>query len=177
MGGDALTIPAKRLTNEEFKEVVREVLERVAKLCRRIQVYPPMPEKVSHGDVDFLIILEEGRQAKEIVSLLECKEHVEDKHGKTMNCEFKGYQVDFKMTESDEDFEMAIFYKSFSGVGSFFGYLTHSETVSLSEKGLFAIRFITPTIKHKHLVTNKPNEVLEFYGVDPKKFALGFERR
>ena len=73
MGGDALTIPAKRLTNEEFKEVVQEVLERVAKLCQRIQVYPPMPEKVSHGDVDFLVILDNDRSTQEIVKLLECK--------------------------------------------------------------------------------------------------------
>lgn len=85
--------------------------------------------------------------------------------------------MDFKIVESDENFEMAIFYKSFSGVGSFFGYLTHSETICLSEKGLFAIRYITPTIKHKFLVTNKPFEVLQFYGVDPKIFKQGFETR
>ncbi|CAM6000517.1 unnamed protein product [Sphagnum balticum] len=177
MGGDALTIPTKRLTNEEFQAVVREVLERVNKLCRRIQVYPPMPEKMSHGDVDFLVILDKARTLGEIVVLLESKEHVEDKHAKTINCEYRGYQVDFKLTESDEEFEMVIFYKSFSGVGSFFGYLTHSETVSLSEKGLFAIRYITPTVKHKRLITNKPSEVLEFYGVDSKRFSFGFERK
>lgn len=43
MGGDALTLPAKRLTNEEFEVVVKEVLARVAKLFLRIQVYPPLP--------------------------------------------------------------------------------------------------------------------------------------
>lgn len=177
MGGDALTVPAKRLTNEEFEQVVREVLERVEKLCQRIQVYPPLPEKTSHGDVDFLVILRKEATEDSVVGLLECKEHVKDSHGKTLNCEYKGYQVDFKFVDTDVDFEMAIFYKSYSGVGSYLGYLTHSETVSLSEKGLYAIRYITPTIKHKYLVTNVPSEILHFYGVDPKRFNNGFERK
>ena len=42
-----------------------------------------------------------------------------------MNCEYKGFQVDFKFVESEREFNMARFYKSYSGMGSALGYFTH----------------------------------------------------
>lgn len=110
----------------------------------------------------------EGHTEKELPLCIESKEFRYDKVAKTMNCEYKGCQVDFKIVQDDRHFGIAIFYKSFGGLGSVLGYFTYCEEVSMTESGLYAIKYVTPTVKHKHLVTDKPEEILDFYGLPHK---------
>lgn len=79
--------------------------------------------------------------------------------------------------DSDTDFDIAMFYKAYSGAGSVLGYLTHCREVSLTERGLYAVHFLTPTIKLKHLLTNSKEELLDLYGLDKNKWKEGFETK
>lgn len=59
----------------------------------------------------------------------------------TTNSVYKNKQVDFCFKANDEEFEMAKFYKSYSGMGAHLGLFLPSKEVKLSDSGLFALAY------------------------------------
>ena len=71
---------------------------------------------------------------------------------------------------------MASFYKSYSGIGAYLGVFLSSKEVKVNTNGLISMGF------HKHLkleyvITDSPEEIIKFYGLDFEKYKQGFETR
>ncbi len=79
--------------------MTEEVIKLVEHLCLKIEPYIPLPEKESHGDIDFLIIMKEGRTHEDLVNALKPETFSINKND-TSNTIYKKKQIDFCTVET-----------------------------------------------------------------------------
>ena len=94
----------------------------------------------------------------------------------TINSVYKNKQVDFSFVMDDQQFQLAQFYKSYSGIGAFLGLFLPSNQIKVTTKGIIALGF------YKHLkvefkICDNVEDILKFYGLDYKKYKQGFKTR
>lgn len=178
MGGDAFdkSLGITRLTNEEFIQETAQISELIAHVCVRAEVYIPMPEKESHGDIDYLVILKPNYSLIDLAEAISSKDHIIAKQ--TINCIYNKHQVDFKSVGDDEEFEMTKFYKAYSGLGYILGYFTYKHNVKFSEYGLYVFqREVVGNVKLEYLLTNNVEKICEVYGVSYEDYRAGFKSK
>lgn len=94
----------------------------VSPVCLRVEPYIPLPQKQVHGDIDFLIVFKPGFNLLNIIELLNLKkEEYILNNNLTANTVYRRKQVDFNAVTDDHEFELTKFYKSYGGIGPFWG--------------------------------------------------------
>lgn len=87
-----------------------------------------------------------------------------------INSVYKNKQVDFSFVKNNKEFQLASFYKSYSGIGAFLGLFLPTKQIKLTPKGLTALVF------HKHLkieviICDNVEDILKFYGLDYNRYV------
>ena len=62
-------------------------------------------------------------------------------NNETVNSVYKNKQIDFCFVNNNKAFELASFYKSYSGIGAYLGVFLPSKEIKLTTQGLFALGF------------------------------------
>ena len=100
MGGDSFE-GTEKLTNQEYQEITKQLLDRLGEYCKRIEPYIPLPEKQVHGDIDLLVILKENYLPKIIIEELKMEKY-KINNNDTINSVYRNKQVDFFFVKNDK---------------------------------------------------------------------------
>lgn len=124
-----------------------------------------------------MIVFKPGFNLTNIIELLKLKkEEYILNNNLTANTVYRRKQVDFNAVADDHEFELTKFYKSYGGIGAFLGLLLPSKLVKYSEEGIFCCWYQTHH-KLEFKVCDEVPQIMQFYGLDAHRYALGFTTR
>eukprot|EP00047_Mylnosiga_fluctuans_P014681 m.40435 g.40435 ORF g.40435 m.40435 type:complete len:352 (-) comp5611_c0_seq3:274-1329(-) len=198
MGGHALKlVETVRKSAEDYAVIRAHVLAIMAAAGVRCAIPFEVPGKTSYGDLDVLYVPPAGFQKR-----LFLDEHfaptevVTNGQVSSFNVTIgpevaKNFQVDFIATAAEE-FEMALFYFSYSDLGGLFGRIVTSVGLKLGIAGLWmdvavrgmqalldgtaSMHEINQTLHTRRVIlTSDPKEMCAFLGLDHGHYDRGFQ--
>lgn len=177
MGGNALrNTTTRRYSRDEYFAAADKVATKLATLhqVRSIHVIEAYRTKESFGDLDILYTTWNNGQldAPTLQACFEPNELVRNTNVISLNVD--ELQVDF-IHSPDYEFDYAQHYFSFNDLGNLIGKLAHRFGLKHGHDGLWMPIRDVNNIVGTILLTSDHNETLRFLGLDPMRYALGFD--
>lgn len=181
MGGSALKVPISRMNQDEYAELSAKCLAAVQACCQgvRCAVIPSYSSKGSFGDLDVLVS-KEHFNANDVAKVLGAVEVFHQKNAiyRSMGIRLQEngavYQVDF-IEEPSESYDFALCYYGFNDLGNLLGILMARLGLKLKHNGLYYYPRRGDEVLGEIRVSGDFKEVLRFAGLDPERFAAGFD--
>ena len=197
MGGkvfEHLGIPTPRIPPEVYQRMIAEYQPKLEKLFERVIVPRDAPNKIDHGDIDFLVggILVQPRE-DDLWKLVEGALGAEyrEKRGQSQSYALPHpdipdayVQVDIELSPGDgtfaaaDLFEWTKFMKGDADLLQIIGIAHRPLGLTCNDRGLHVrVEQIEPYDKKKALLflTKDPDQAMDFYGFDVDKYNKGFE--
>lgn len=176
MGGNALSVPIRRLEAEEFKSYEAEVCK---KLLKKFPILAPTlyyKNKTSFGDLD-VIVQKPKPNRDELIKFLEEEFQTKEIYfnSDVVSFEYKDFQVDL-IFMSEENFETSCHYYGYNDICNLLGRIFHKIDLSFGHTGLnYIIRDKRGSLKKRFLISKDPQKIYEFIGLDYNKYLEGFD--
>ena len=188
MGGNALKdVSTRRMTKAEMEATNRVIQDSVVSAWGvRCAVVPSYGSKMDFGDLDVLVAsggLTPDQRSPEGIQEW-AKQHNARSfsfNDNVVSFDFRaspqdhsGFQVDLIFTP-DKDFDAALDYFSFNDLGNLIGRLAHKMGFSYGHRGMVYPWRTGDHVFRTLTVTQDMSAAKSFLGLDPKRYAEGFE--
>lgn len=174
MGGSLFT--ENRLSNEEYKEYSSQVISILTKHYNRVIIPDSFSEKTDHGDLDVVVdypIISN----KELMALFGLKSDQIYRNTSVISFGYKGFQVDL-IHVIKEDYDSLINFSKFGDCSNLLGRIFHKLGYMLSHRGLeLPVKLKDEEHLGNILVSKDHEKILEFIGLDSKKWKNGFKNQ
>jgi hypothetical protein len=176
MGGNALTVPSRRITKDEYLVLESKVFEKLRQRFSDVRNILYYRDKKDFGDMDILIA-KDGTNNEDtrnyLLSEFGSKEVVCNTD--VISFELDGFQIDLIFTEPD-DMEAAAFYYSQCDANNIIGRIANQFGLKFGHTGLVYVnRGQSGNIMNKVVLTKDPVRIYEFLGYDYETYAKGFD--
>lgn len=183
MGGNVLKkTKTERKNPVEYNRIKTVVLE-IVKPHIKCEVVTEAPEKESYGDLDIIYLSNKDVDIKELlIELFNPPEIVSN--GDVISFAFEAFQIDMIKALSEEEYESKKFYFGYGDLGCILGKMANFYKLKFGSQG-FYIHIeksidgkpldITKDIGKDIILTTKPKEFCDFFGLDYLKRQTGFE--
>jgi hypothetical protein len=171
MGGNALKIKTRRVNADEFKEIEKDIYEKLESIGIFSKVPKYFKNKSDFGDIDVLVLNEERLTEDVIYDLFRFTELV--KNSNVWSFDYKGFQVDFIFCNSQE-YSTSFFYFSYNDLGNLLGRLYHKLGMKFGHKGLLYPVKRGSANYGELVVTTNFKKILHFLGLSFDEYLAGF---
>ena len=193
MGGNALSVPTRRINAQEYTQLASQLCERLrTDFHARAEDVPAYRQKPDFGDVD--IVLEHDVQSNMAIlgqkyyhdNLMEWATkhfHARQFHRNNSALSFdarqspddeEGVQVDLILTPK-EDIDAALGYYGYNDLGNLVGRIAHKMGLVFGHQGLlYYVQEGDHTFKML-TITKDTSQALITMGYDPARYAQGFD--
>ncbi|EGN98407.1 hypothetical protein SERLA73DRAFT_153487 [Serpula lacrymans var. lacrymans S7.3] len=175
MGGRAFlqTLPPNsfpRLHPKLYNAVKERLLQVLPELYGCVEVPPEAPEKLDHGDLDFVVALPLNLESPATT------EDVKNALGATAAITLEGnrmsnYAIDVQVCDSKEQVESIVVFHGYGDLGIILFSLAQSYGLTLSPKGL---KIGSPRPDPPVHLTSSPTAILDFFGLSMEIWKKGF---
>lgn len=173
MGGNALSFETRRVNHDEYFHLVNDIRCKLNSIGEEKHIdIPAYRTKPDFGDIDILIVSDRPNRKEWIQKLFEPKEiyHNSD----CFSFDYYGVQVDFIFCK-EENFVTSYNYFSWNDLGNICGRIFHRQGLRFGHDGLTLIVRDDTQVVGEILLSKDINQILEFGGYDPVRFAEGFD--
>lgn len=190
MGGNAFNqsqpeAQFPRMQTKYYNRVRSRVDAILRQLYRRVGTPHAAPEKLDHGDIDFVVVgPNDGLSHKDVKTSL----------GAVFDQYFPGtsnfaipwddtessaeevafIQVDVHVCADDEDWERVMFFHSYGDLGMIMGLLARSIGLSVGINGLRLAKAVPTSPASLFLLSSSFPSILEFLGLSMERWSEGF---
>lgn len=181
MGGN-LFPNTKRKSIDEYNKIKTEVLN-ILQPHIKCETYIEAPEKEDFGDLDILYLLDNKVNVRTLILDLFNSPPIV-KRGHNISFLYNSFQIDMAKVATVEEFECKKFFNSYGDFGCIIGKMLYFYKLKFGDKGLWihiertidgAELGVKQNIDTKLYLTNKPNEICDFLGLDYKRWLRGFQ--
>lgn len=204
MGGNALThlLPAAtfpRLPHHIYVAIKAHLHDRLAPLYERVATPREAPEKLDHGDVDFIVVSPtksdlthedvrialgagasmQGRTSNFAVPLSRYTDEVMGNTQRGGQGEHEEYvQVDVHVCDEVPQFERVVFFHGYGDLGMIIGCLARSVGLHLGDHGLkINSQDLAPTTSPAFPLSASFDRILAFFGLSLDRWSAGLSTR
>ena len=176
MGGNALSVPSRRIERSEYILLESKVLSKVREKYIDVRTIKFFESKPDFGDMDILIA-KQGETNELIVQYI--KEAFDTKevvcNTDVISFELEGFQIDFIFMDPS-NMEAAEFYFSYNDLNNLIGRTANQFGLKFGHNGLTYIdRGTSGNILNKLTLTKEPRRIYEFLGYDYDRYLQGFD--
>jgi len=127
----------KRIDLVEYNELCDDIKIKLNTMYKTFEVIPAYINKKTFGDIDVLVLSNEGNNYNNIINLF----NPEDIHNNNpiITIKYKDVQIDFILCNSIELFNSSLFYFSYNDLGNLLGRIYHKFGIKFGHDGLFYI--------------------------------------
>jgi hypothetical protein len=178
MGGNALkNVVTRRYARAEYYQLKERILNKLQGHIDRYDVPREFPRKESFGDLDVLMVCPSSINIRNLIEELFHPTEIQH-NGDVCSFDFEEFQIDFILV-SNNQFENAIVYFSYSDLGGLIGNICHKIGLKYGIQGLWMnvhTKEFDPTTTSTKLIlsTNVP-QIFDFLGYDYQRYATGFD--
>ena len=175
MGGNALSFETRRVSKEEYLQLVQELESKVSEGASDRIFLPiePYRNKKDFGDIDVLVNADGVKDRVAWIQELFSPREIYS-NSNVHSFDYKGVQVDFIFPKI-EDFVSSFWYFSYNDLGNLLGRIYHKLGLKFGHDGLsMTIREDDHVIGEINLTKNI-DEILEFGGYSVDRFHEGFD--
>lgn len=184
MGGNALSVPAVRLTKRNFERVAAECVDRLTACMpgNRIAVVPAYSSKPDFGDCD-IVVSSTGFDPFHAAAALDGVEVVRNGPTTSVGIVVRDelgavggniFQVDLISAE-DVAFDYSLAYMTFNDLGNLIGRTAHRAGLAHKDNGLWYFVRDGDYKFREICLTRNYDVALRFLGYDPAQFHVGFD--
>jgi len=178
MGGNALkNVVTRRYARAEYYQLKERILNKLQGHIDRYDVPREFPGKESFGDLDVLMVCPSSINIRNLIEELFHPTEIQH-NGDVCSFDFEEFQIDFILVSNDQ-FENAIVYFSYSDLGGLIGNICHKIGLKYGIQGLWMnvhTKEFDPTTTSTKLIlsTNVP-QIFDFLGYDYQRYLTGFD--
>ncbi|KAF9816926.1 hypothetical protein IEO21_03800 [Rhodonia placenta] len=173
MGGNAFrgklsTALFPRMSPHTYQALRARLLPLVQSQFESVAVPREAPEKVDHGDLDFVVTRPRpGTSPSTVQKVLRATHSIPQEGNRTSN-----YAIPANAFDLGAEWERILFLHSYGDTGMIFGVLARMAGLSLNVHGLKVRLLIPRTTFH---LTSSLQDILAFYGLSKSRWNEGFE--
>jgi len=178
MGGNALkNVVTRRYARAEYYILKERILNKIQGHIDQYDVPKEFPSKESFGDLDVLMVCPSSINIQNLIEeLFHPKEIVPN--GDVYSFDVEEFQIDFILV-SQEQFENAIVYFSYSDLGGLIGNICHKIGLKYGIQGLWmnvhTKEFDPTTTSTKLILSTNVQQIFHFLGYDYQQYVKGFD--
>jgi len=173
MGGHALKkCTITRINRDQYDALKQDVLDKISPYVIKAMVPICSPEKISHGDLDVLCVVNPLTfNSNEISKIFNSKEYI--KNGPVWSFEYKTHQIDI-IKAKDKYFDIHACYLAYSIFGLTIGIMCSKNGIKFGMDGLFMKVSINGNYVGKIHLTSDLETIFKYLEMDYLQFKQGF---